>query len=79
MEGNTMIRSANTGISGIIGPDGNIMAKLDLEQEGVVDYKLNIRSIKTVYNNYGNSLFILIMLTLLFVICNSVFYRKNKS
>ena len=62
-----------------IGSDGNILAKLDLEQEGVVDYKLNLRSIKTVYNNYGNSLFILIMLTLLFVICNSVFYRKNKS
>ncbi|MEC6997501.1 MAG: apolipoprotein N-acyltransferase [Pseudomonadota bacterium] len=79
MEGTSMIRSANTGISGIIGSDGNILAKLDLEQEGVVDYKLNLRSIKTVYNNYGNSLFILIMLTLLFVICNSVFYRKNKS
>ena len=79
MEGTTMIRSANTGISGIIGPDGSILAKLDLEQEGVVDYKLNLRSIKTVYNRIGNSLFILIMLTLLLVICKSVFYRQKKS
>ena len=78
MEGITMIRSANTGISGIVGPDGIILAKLDLELEGVVDYKLNLRSIKTVYNKLGDSLFVLIMLFLLLVISISFFYKKNR-
>lgn len=78
MEGLTLIRAANTGISGIIGPAGNVVAKLDLEKEGVIDYKLNLKEKKTVYSIYRDSLFYLIMLTLFLLICISFFYNKNK-
>tara|TARA_B100000029_G_C17560818_1_gene953278 strand:+ start:11 stop:1540 length:1530 start_codon:yes stop_codon:yes gene_type:complete len=78
MEGLTLIRAANTGISGIIGPAGNVVTKLGLEKEGVIDYKLNLKAKKTVYSIYRDSLFYLIMLTLFLLICISFFYNKNK-
>ncbi len=74
MEGITIIRSANTGVSGIISPEGNILAKLSLESKGVVDYRLNVRTIETVYSIYREKVFYLIMLTLLFLIGISFFY-----
>ena len=46
MEGVTLIRSANTGVSGIISPEGNILRKLSLENKGIVDYRLNVRTIR---------------------------------
>ena len=78
MEGLTLIRAANTGISAIIGPTGNVLSKLGLEKEGVIDYKVNLSSIKTVYSVYQELLFYLIMLTLFLLICISFFYNKNK-
>ena len=46
MEGVILIRSANTGVSGIISPEGNILSKLSLENKGIIDYRLNIRTIR---------------------------------
>ena len=66
MEGVTLIRSANTGVSGIISPEGNILRKLSLENKGIIDYRLNVRTIKTVYSIYREKVFYLIMLTLFF-------------
>ena len=74
MEGVTLIRSANTGVSGIISPEGNILRKLSLENKGIVDYRLNVRTIETVYSIYREKVFYFIMLTLLFLIGISFFY-----
>ena len=74
MEGVTLIRSANTGVSGIISPEGNILRKLSLENKGIVDYRLNVRTLETVYSIYREKVFYLIMLTLLFLIGISFFY-----
>ena len=63
MEGTTLIRASNTGISGIISPKGNIISKLGLGKEGVIDYRLNIKKIKTVYSNLRERIFFFIMLT----------------
>tara|TARA_Y100001968_G_C19404132_1_gene742691 strand:+ start:59 stop:1108 length:1050 start_codon:yes stop_codon:yes gene_type:complete len=78
MEGLTLIRAANTGISGIIAPSGKVISKLSVDKKGVIDYKLNLKSVKTMYSIYGETLFYLIMLTLFFLTCIAFFYGKNK-
>ena len=78
MEGRTLIRSANTGISGIINPKGIVISKLGIQKEGVIDYRLNIKNIETVYSVYREKVFYLIMLTLFMLICISFFYNKFK-
>ena len=78
MEGVSLIRVANTGISSIIDAKGNILKKIDLGSEGIIDYKLPIKETKTLYSVYGESIFYLIMLTLLFLICIPFFYVKLK-
>ena len=79
MEGVPLVRVSNTGISGIIDSDGNVLKKLNLNEYGILDYKLNLNSIKTVYSTYNETIFILIMLTLLLVICIQIFIKKIKN
>ena len=78
MEGRTFIRSANTGISGIINPRGIVIAKLGMQKKGVIDYRLDIKNTKTMYSVYREKAFYLIMLTLFMLICISFFYNKFK-
>ena len=78
MEGRTLIRSANTGISGIINPKGIVISKLGIQKEGVIDYRLNIKNIETVYSIHREKVCYLIMLTLFMLICISFFYNKFK-
>ncbi len=78
MEGVTLIRVANTGISGIIESNGTISSSLNLGSEGIIDKKLNIKRVYTLYSLYRESIFHFIMLTLLFLICISFFYNIRK-
>ncbi len=78
MEGTTLIRAANTGVSGIISPKGITISKLSLGKEGIIDYRLNIKKIKTVYSNFRERIFYLIMLTLFILIYFPFFYNKYK-
>ena len=77
MEGVPLVRVSNTGISGIIDSDGNVLKKLNLNEYGILDYELNLNSIKTVYSTYNETIFILIMLTLFLVICIQKIYKKK--
>ena len=77
MEGVTLIRSANTGISAIISPKGNILKILDLENTGIIDYRLDIRTIDTAYSIYREKVFYLIMLTLFLIIGIQFFYNDG--
>ena len=45
MEGTTLIRVANTGVSGIISSKGITISKLSLGKAGIIDYRLNIKKI----------------------------------
>lgn len=66
-EGITIVRAANTGISALISPYGEIKRRLDLNQRGVVDFKLPlVAEFSTTYGRYGNSI-ILILCT--FILC----------
>jgi len=62
-EGITIIRSANSGISGIINRYGKIISSLPLHQENILDIYLPKKlEVKTIYNSYGNITIIIICL-----------------
>ena len=41
-----MVRVSNTGISGIIDSDGNVLKKLNLNEYGIDYYELNLNPLK---------------------------------
>ena len=47
-------RSANTGVSGFITPRGDVTARLDWEQRGVLTEEVEVRNNKTTYVLYGD-------------------------
>ncbi len=60
-EGITIVRSANSGISGIINRYGKILATLPLNHVGVLDYSLPKKlSITTFYGQNGNYLIVIL-------------------
>lgn len=76
-EGLTIVRSANSGISALIDLRGQVLHKLDLHQEGILDVALPQRlQIPTIYNSYGNGL----ILTLCFInmLIAAFIHRKQK-
>ncbi|MEL7047799.1 MAG: apolipoprotein N-acyltransferase [Pseudomonadota bacterium] len=70
-EGVPLIRSANNGISGVIGPYGRVLGRLDLNEKGVFDSQLPKSLPPTVYAAWGNTimfaLWALIVCTMLVV------------
>jgi apolipoprotein N-acyltransferase len=62
-----LVRAANTGISVITDSYGQIIRRLDLGIEGVIDSPLPRAQTWTIYASYGQELFILILL-----LCNGV-------
>lgn len=54
-EGRTLVRAANTGISAVISPYGQIIASLDLDRKGYIDANLPAHLfISTAYGKFGN-------------------------
>ena len=72
-----MIRVSNTGISGIIDSDGNVLKKLNLNEYGILDYELNLNPLKQYIVLIMRFIFILIMLTLFLVIYIQKIYKKK--
>ncbi|MBO5039204.1 MAG: apolipoprotein N-acyltransferase [Alphaproteobacteria bacterium] len=54
-EGVTVIRSANTGISAVIAPNGEILGRIELNEIGARDVKIDFKLSKnTIYGQWGN-------------------------
>jgi len=66
--GKYIFRSTNNGISAIVDPNGRIVSKIDLENEGVLHFENYGREIKTIYSQHGNKMFGLIILIYIFLI-----------
>jgi len=65
-EGVTVIRSANTGISAVIKPNGEIVGKIGLNEVGYSDVYLPNRLTKdTLYGKYGNNILFALWLILM--------------
>jgi len=56
-EGLPLVRAANTGISAVIGPRGQVRALLDLGQAGVLDQNLPGKIVRTTYSTNGDIVF----------------------
>ena len=66
--GKYVLRSANNGITAIINPLGIIEQKIDLNKTGYIDFT-NIRKIRTtLFAQYGNKIFVIIILLYIFLI-----------
>ncbi|MCI5044491.1 MAG: apolipoprotein N-acyltransferase [Aquisalinus sp.] len=62
-----MVRSANTGISAVIGPAGRILDTIPLQQAGTIVSRLPVAVERTIYDRLGNIPYFL-MLMLFFVL-----------
>ncbi len=74
-EGITIVRSANSGISALISPAGQIIKKIDLHQKGYIDVNLpQISEFSTIYSDIGkNSIFYAMLLILALLFLNKKF------
>lgn len=64
-----LVRSANTGISGIVNPVGKIIHQSELFTDYIIIDKVSFLNEKTIYNKYGNWLCILSVLIVMIHIC----------
>ena len=69
-----IVRSANTGISALINYRGEIVKKIEYEQEGLINKNVGINEKITFYTKYGDYIF---RLCLFFIIIISAFYLAN--
>jgi apolipoprotein N-acyltransferase len=66
--GKYVIRSANNGISAIINPIGIIEKKVEFGSSGYVDFKESKDLKSTLYMNYGDKIFFILILLYIFLI-----------
>ena len=63
-----IVRCANTGISGIIRPDGTVQKVIDLNQKGIISESVNIGFKSSFYTKYGDTFaFSCFIITLVFI------------
>ena len=74
-EGVFIARSANRGISGFIDPNGTSLKFLEASESGNVEYKMPLFSGPTLFSNYGNKIFFLIILLYIFL---TLIFKKFK-
>jgi apolipoprotein N-acyltransferase len=68
-----MVRAANTGISTIISPSGQIISKLDPLTKGFISNTVKSRNTKTLYSVLGE----IIAIISLIIVCLSVLVKKD--
>lgn len=73
-EGLPLVRSANTGISGVIDPYGRIWGSLRLDETGVVDSPLPRAIPPTPFSQYGNRVPLLLAVLCLLL---SLYFKKS--
>ena len=73
--GKYLLRSANNGVSAIINPIGIVEQKIELGQNGYLDFAENRKIQPTVFSKFGNKIFIFLSLLYIFLIIS--FNRTN--
>ena len=66
--GKYLVRSANNGIAAIINPTGFVEKKIPLGNSGYIDFSEKRVSNSTLFSQYGNKLFLIIILVYIFLI-----------
>ncbi|MEE3233085.1 MAG: apolipoprotein N-acyltransferase [Candidatus Latescibacterota bacterium] len=70
----SVVRTANTGISGIIDPTGQIINSTELEETAVFTKRIGLRSDKTFYVRHGNWILVLSAIA----VAIHIFFRLKK-
>ena len=68
-----VIRVANTGYSGLVSPYGEVLKKLNFNEEGTLSFKLINKLNDTIFRQYGDYLFI-ILISSIFVV--NILFKK---
>ena len=76
-EGLPLVRSANTGISGVVDAYGRVTAKLDLGLTGVVDATLPRAIAPPIYGRFGNWCVLIMLITTVLVCAATGFTRTH--
>ena len=66
--GKYTLRSANNGISAIVDPSGSIIDKINITNEGVITLNEIVEVDKTLFSQYGNKIYFLLILLYIFFI-----------
>ena len=74
-EGVFIARSANKGISAFIDPNGRVLKSLNMGESGNIELNFPHFSQPTLFSNYGNKIFFLIILLYIFV---TLIFKKFK-
>ena len=76
-QGLTLVRAANTGVSGIIDPYGRSIATHDLQTQGLIVSTLPKAAPPTIYSQYKENIFWLLMIGILACILYSMRTRRQ--
>jgi apolipoprotein N-acyltransferase len=71
-------RSANTGISAVINPLGNIVAQKGWGEMGVIKYQIPIKSNLTFYAKYGDWLYLIFSSFAVLLFIQGIYKRFKK-
>jgi len=75
-EGVFIARSANQGVSAFIDPNGRILKSLNTRESGNIELNFPYSSGSTIFSNYGNKIFFLIIFLYIFL---ALIFKKLKS
>jgi apolipoprotein N-acyltransferase len=66
--GKYLLRSANNGIAAIVNPLGLVEQKVEYGKSGYIDFKEAKKIQPTLFSEYGNKIFIILILLYIFII-----------
>ena len=75
-EGIFIARSANKGISAFINPNGKVLKSLNTRESGNIELSFPYFNQSTLFSNYGNKIFFLIILLYIFL---ALIFKKLKT
>ena len=73
-----VIRVANTGYSGLVGPYGEVLEKINYNEDGILSFKLINNTNDTMFKNYGNYIFLTLIIFIILISLLSNFFLKKE-
>ena len=71
-----LVRVANSGITAVVDGYGRILNKIDLGEEGIINTAIPTKLSKTLFTEFGHSLFLFV--SIFFVINSLGIFKYNK-
>ncbi len=73
-----VIRVANTGYSGLVSPYGEVLEKLNYNEDGILSFNLINKTNDTMFRNYGNYIFLILIIYIFIINLLLNFFLKRK-